>query len=316
MMLREFGRSVQGALRLAAAAALLLTGVVVAPPAADAASQPRAVLLAQAPESKAPETQAPAGPDAAPAPASSQPAIGGTMVGPNADQFGVVAMFLHADIVVKFVMIFLALSSVVTWSILIEKSLALAKVNRLSRRFLAVFRTGKAIEDVEARIGKTGTGPMAEMWAAAMDEWDLFHQGLRGTATNHQTDRLLQRMVLTAGLVQERELVRLSGSMGILATIGSTSPFIGLFGTVWGILDSFIGIAASRASTLAVVAPGIAEALLATAIGLFAAIPAVMIYNKFAREITRITGSLDNFAAELTTVASRELENRTAAMRA
>jgi biopolymer transport protein TolQ len=238
------------------------------------------------------------------------------MVGPNADQFGVVAMFMHADIVVKFVMIFLALSSVVTWSILIEKSLALGKVNRLSRHFLAIFRTCKTIEDVEAKIGKTGTGPMAEMWAAAMDEWDLFHQGLRGTATNHQTDRLLQRMVLTAGLVQERELVRLSGSMGILATIGSTSPFIGLFGTVWGILDSFIGIAASRASTLAVVAPGIAEALLATAIGLFAAIPAVMIYNKFAREITRITGSLDNFAAELTTVASRELENRTAARRA
>jgi biopolymer transport protein ExbB/TolQ len=147
------------------------------------------------------------------------------------------------------------------------------------------------------------------MWQAAKAEWDLFEAGHPGgSVTVRQADQLMQRMMVATSIVQEHEMERLSNSMGILATIGSTAPFIGLFGTVWGILNSFIGIAASRATSLAVVAPGIAEALLATAIGLAAAIPAVMVYNKFARQISRVTGTLDNFQGELSTIVSRQLE--------
>jgi biopolymer transport protein ExbB/TolQ len=124
----------------------------------------------------------------------------------------------------------------------------------------------------------------------------------------HQTNRLLQRLVLAMGSVQERALSRLGSWMGLLATVGSTAPFIGLFGTVWGILDSFEHISASYNTSLTVVAPGIAEALLATAVGLFTAIPATMFYNRFARESGKITGMLDNVAAELIVFASRDVE--------
>jgi TolQ protein len=218
-------------------------------------------------------------------------------------------MFMHADIVVKVVMIFLGLCSVLTWAILIEKSLLMFRVNGSTRRFLDAFRHARKVENIIEQTAEVGDNPMGRMWQAAKDEWDLFHRNwATRTITPHQTDRLIQRMALAAGIVQERELSRLGTSMGILATIGSTSPFIGLFGTVWGILHSFAQIASSKSTSLTVVAPGIAEALLATAIGLFAAIPAVMIYNKFARDIAKVTGALDNFTAEFTAVVSRELE--------
>ena len=218
-------------------------------------------------------------------------------------------MFMHADIIVKVVMIFLGFCSVLTWAILIEKSLLIFRVNSSTRRFLEAFRQARKVESIIEQTAEVNDNPMGRMWQAAKDEWDLFHRNwATRTITPHQTDRLIQRMALAAGIVQERELSRLGTSMGILATIGSTSPFIGLFGTVWGILHSFAQIAASKSTSLTVVAPGIAEALLATAIGLFAAIPAVMIYNKFARDISKITGSLDNFTAEFTAVVSRELE--------
>ena len=218
-------------------------------------------------------------------------------------------MFMHADIIVKIVMVFLGFCSVLTWAILIEKSLLIYRVNSSTRRFLEVFRQTKKVESIIEQTAEVNDNPMSRMWHAAKDEWDLFHRNwATRTITPHQADRLIQRMALAAGIVQERELSRLGASMGILATIGSTSPFIGLFGTVWGILHSFAQIAASKSTSLTVVAPGIAEALLATAIGLFAAIPAVMIYNKFARDISKITGSLDNFTAEFTAVVSRELE--------
>ena len=218
-------------------------------------------------------------------------------------------MFMHADMIVKIVMVFLGFCSVLTWAILIEKSLLIYRVNSSTRRFLEAFRQTKKVESIIEQTAEVNDNPMGRMWHAAKDEWDLFHRNwATRTITPHQTDRLIQRMALAAGIVQERELSRLGTSMGILATIGSTSPFIGLFGTVWGILHSFAQIAASKSTSLTVVAPGIAEALLATAIGLFAAIPAVMIYNKFARDLSKITGSLDNFTAEFTAVVSRELE--------
>jgi TolQ protein len=227
----------------------------------------------------------------------------------SADRFNIVAMVRNADIVVQAVMAFLALCSIATWTILVEKSLTLGKVRRRSRDFLAKFRGAGTVGALAERTGQGDISPVGQMWHAAKEEWDVFQTGHAGSAvTVHQADQLKQRMAVAANIVQEREMTRLSGAMGVLATIGSTAPFIGLFGTVWGILKSFIGIAATRATSLSVVAPGIAEALLATAIGLFAAIPAVMIYNKFARDLSFITGTLDNFQGELSSIVSRELD--------
>lgn len=226
-----------------------------------------------------------------------------------AQRMGMYEMFAHADWVVKGVMLFLMLCSVATWTVMVEKSFFLGRIRRNSERFLSGFRTVQRIDQIGPIAAQALDAPLARIWIAAQDEWEISRrcQGKK-PLTPHQVDRLLQRMALAAGIAQEEELLRLGGGMGLLATIGSTSPFIGLFGTVWGILHSFADIAAAKATSLSVVAPGIAEALLATAIGLFAAIPAVMIYNAFARSISRMTGTFDNFVAEFTTVASRELE--------
>jgi len=223
----------------------------------------------------------------------------------------IVEMFRHADILVQAVMVFLILCSVVTWAVMVEKSIVLGRAQKRSRQFIANIRGVRAVDDIAKKTADIAQSPVGQMWQVAKEEWDMFQATRRGkdqAITPHQADALVSRMVVTATLVQEHEMQELSRSMGILATIGSTAPFIGLFGTVWGILNSFIGIAASHATSLAVVAPGIAEALLATAIGLFAAIPAVMIYNKFARQISQITGTLDSFQGELSTIVSRELE--------
>lgn len=225
---------------------------------------------------------------------------------PAAAEFGVGEMFMQAHIVVKAVMIFLAFCSLLTWAAFAEKTLAFARVRKANTSFLQNFRQQSAGRDLPAVSDES---IMGRMWLAARDELEYFRKTHTATPTPHQADRLLQRIALSAGIVQERELSRLGGMMGVLATIGSTSPFIGLFGTVWGILNSFAHIAVSKSTSLAVVAPGIAEALLATAIGLFAAIPAVMIYNKFVRDINGFVGSLDNFSAEMVTIVSRKFDS-------
>lgn len=223
------------------------------------------------------------------------------------DRMTVGEMFGKADWVVKAVMIFLLLCSVMTATLLIEKGLTFHTTRRANARFLAAFRKCSDAGQREALID--AAGPMGKMWQAAKAEAALFRQMHPAQDfTPHQADRFLQRVSLAVGVVQEEQLSRLGALLGILATIGSTAPFIGLFGTVWGILHSFAQIAATKTSSLAVVAPGIAEALLATAIGLFAAIPAVMVYNKFVRDMNGIVGALDNFTAELLATISRDLD--------
>lgn len=228
-----------------------------------------------------------------------------------AQRMGILEMFMHADWVVKTVMLFLLLCSVVTWTLLLEKAWVLNRIGRHSSRLLASIRTAHSVDQIGPLARQHPDTPLSRIWLAAQKEWDAFQlrQGKRAVQP-HQADRLLQRMALSAGIAQEQELARLGNGMGVLATIGSTAPFVGLFGTVWGILHSFADIAAAKTTSLSVVAPGIAEALLATAIGLFAAIPAVMIYNGFARSISHLTGAFDNFVAEFTTFASRELEQQ------
>lgn len=223
---------------------------------------------------------------------------------PVGERFGVREMFVQADLVVKSVMIFLLFCSLLTWAILFEKLLTFAAARRRNNQFLELFRAGDAAH-LEQQANHSAIG---RMWLAAQTELRHFGQHRGSQASADQINRLLQRMALTASIVQERDLARLGGMMGVLATIGATAPFIGLFGTVWGILNSFAGIATMKSASLAVVAPGIAEALLATALGLFAAIPAVMIFNKFARDINGFVGALDNFSAELLASVSRQLD--------
>ncbi len=220
----------------------------------------------------------------------------------------ILGMVRNADPIVQAVMLFLLLCSAASWAAFIYKSFALAIARQNTGQFTRAFQNAATMDNAAGTLETVTDGPARRMWLAAKQEWDLT---LRATGTPlaaDQTSRLLQRLALAMGSTQERSLSRLGNYMGLLATVGSTAPFIGLFGTVWGILDSFEHISVSYNTSLTVVAPGIAEALLATAVGLFAAIPATMFYNRFAREIGKITGMLDNVTAELIVFASRDVE--------
>lgn len=222
----------------------------------------------------------------------------------EAQPFGVREMFAQADWLVKSVMILLLFCSLLTWAVLFEKLFVFARARRENQRFLLAFRKGTVAKlDPQA-----SNSAMARMWQVAQVELKHFGRNRNQQASADQINRLLQRVSLTSSIVQEQDLARLGSMMGVLATIGATAPFIGLFGTVWGILNSFANIASMKSSSLAIVAPGIAEALLATALGLFAAIPAVMIFNKFARDINGFVGALDNFSAEMIAAMSRDMD--------
>jgi TolQ protein len=223
---------------------------------------------------------------------------------PAGEPFGVKQMFAQADWVVKGVMIFLVFCSLVTWAVLFEKLVVFGRARKANRLFLEAFRKG----DTQRLHEQAEASAMGRMWQVAQAELTRFGRQGGAPASADRINRLLQRMSLNASIVQERDLARLGSMMGVLATIGATAPFIGLFGTVWGILNSFASIATMKSASLAIVAPGIAEALLATALGLFAAIPAVMIFNKFARDINGFVGSLDNFTAEMIASTSRQLD--------
>lgn len=220
-----------------------------------------------------------------------------------------IGMFMAADWVVKAVMIGLAFASVVTWTILVVKLLELrfanARVNSTRRRI-------EAAADLPAAVAATAdrNDPASRMVAQAMQEFDRSKPSLHGrTGDEGLKDRVASLLFQIEGQAGRK----ISQGTGMLATIGSTSPFVGLFGTVWGIMNSFIGISESQTTSLAVVAPGIAEALLATAIGLVAAIPAVVIYNVFARSITGYRMKLSAAGAGVQRLVSRDLDFRTGA---
>ncbi len=220
-----------------------------------------------------------------------------------------VAMFLEADPVVKTVMIGLLLASVFTWTILIIKMIEFASLNRVSNRFIEAFREARSIPDM-ARIATDEQyegNPLADMAAAASAEVELSRQAGLQISGEHR-DSTLNRAQTAIGAVQSGLGKRLSSGMQFLASIGSSGPFIGLFGTVWGIMNSFIGIANTNTTNLAVVAPGIAEALLATGIGLFAAIPSVIFYNYFQTRIAAYGARTEGFVAELMNALSRQLD--------
>jgi biopolymer transport protein ExbB len=210
-------------------------------------------------------------------------------------------MFLAADIVVQLVMVGLVLASVVSWTVWLAKSLELAGARRRARAGLDTLEAAASLEEALARLPQQGD--VARDLAAAAAAEIGASAGLAADGIKERIASRLERIDAAVG----RQIGR---GTGVLATIGSTAPFVGLFGTVWGIMNSFIGISKAHTTNLAVVAPGIAEALLATALGLIAAIPAVMIYNVFARQIAAYRGLVGDAAAAVLRLAGRDLDRR------
>lgn len=269
-----------------------------AAPAADAAAAPAAPAAADA-AAPAADAAAPAAPAADVAPPTIE----------HAGKLTVFQMFMDADPVVKVVMLGLLLSSVLSWTLLVTKILEFGSMNRVSDRFVEAFRSAKNINDV-SRIASSEEfegNPLADMAAAAAQEVALSQQAGLQVSGEHR-DTTLNRAQNAVGAVQSSLSKRLSGGMQFLASVGSSGPFIGLFGTVYGIMNSFIGIANTNTTNLAVVAPGIAEALLATGIGLFAAIPSVIFYNYFQTRISAYGSRTEGFVAELMNTMSRQLD--------
>ncbi|MGE3770188.1 MAG: protein TolQ [Bdellovibrionales bacterium] len=230
-----------------------------------------------------------------------------------AQDMSLIGLFMHADLIGKSVMVLLFIASIWCWAIILEKWARLGRLRKSADDFEDKFWSGGSLETLYERVGKRPTDPIQAIFAAGMREWKLAaEKGL--LATGAMRANLQQRIERVMNVTITREMAVVEKNMTFLASIGSAAPFIGLFGTVWGIMRSFTAIAAQQNTSLAVVAPGIAEALLATAIGLFAAIPAVMAYNRFSSLINRYSERLENFAAEFTTIISRSLEeNRSAA---
>jgi biopolymer transport protein TolQ len=227
-----------------------------------------------------------------------------SLAGDEAVGFGLWSLVMQADPVVKVVLALLVLASIWSWTVIFDKTFRLGRLRRKTRGFERAFWSGAALDDLYRRLGRDADHPMALLFAAAMEEWRDSPRPPPGAAR-----ALLERINKVMSLSLERELEALERHLNSLATIGSTAPFVGLFGTVWGIMNSFQSIALTRNTTLAVVAPGIAEALLATALGLIAAIPAVVAYNKLSGDLDRYANRVTNFADEFTVVLSRELES-------
>ena len=271
-------------------------------------SAPAFAQDAAAPAAPAAEAAAPAPEAAAPAaPAAAEPEAPPTMK--NAGKLNVGTMFMDADPVVKVIMIGLALASVLSWTILVTKILEFRALNRVSDGFVESFRGAKSINDMNriALSEEFDGNPLADMAAAAAQEIELSRQAGLAITGEHR-DTTIGRAQHAVSAVQAALARRLSGGMQYLASVGSNGPFIGLFGTVYGIMNSFIGIASTNTTNLAVVAPGIAEALLATGLGLFAAIPSVIFYNYFQTRISTYGARSEGFVAELMNAISRQLD--------
>ncbi len=227
--------------------------------------------------------------------------------GAAAYDFSIWGLFIQADVVVKLVIIILVLASFWTWAIIFDKAIRLRRLKGRADAFEEAFWSGGSLDDLYDRIDKRPPDPMSSIFVSAMREWR--RSTTRGAAkTGQSLMNLQQRIERVMDITLGRELQRLERQMIFLASVGSSAPFIGLFGTVWGIMNSFSSIAAAKNTTLAVVAPGIAEALFATALGLVAAIPAVIGFNKLSTDIGRYTGRLEAFAGEFTAILSRQFE--------
>jgi biopolymer transport protein TolQ len=266
------------------------------------------VILALAAATGAPATAQPMAPPVA-APTTNVD-IGGLAQVTNAASggFSIVESFLRADVVVKTVMVLLLLASLWSWAIIINKWITLGRLKRKAARFEKVFWSGQSLDELYQQFAAHNDHPLAAMFVAALREWRRGFEG--GMPKEIHFAGVKERIEKAMSVTIMRETDGIERQLGFLATVGSVAPFIGLFGTVWGIMNSFSAIAARHDTTLAVVAPGIAEALFATAMGLFAAVPAVIFYNRFINEIARYANRLDAFSEEFSSILSRQLEEK------
>jgi biopolymer transport protein TolQ len=231
--------------------------------------------------------------------------LAGSVAKQDMSAFG---LFMMADPVVKLVMLLLIAASVWTWAVIFQKSSRISRLKKLAHMFEDRFWAGGSLDVLYQKIDGKASDPMTAVFCAAMKEWkSAVDSNLMATAAMRAS--LLQRIERAVNVTIGRELTILESKMTWLASVGSVSPFVGLFGTVWGIMNSFTAIAGSQNTSLTVVAPGIAEALFATAIGLVAAIPAVLAFNRFNTEITRYAERLDHFGNDLLSTMSRNLED-------
>lgn len=288
------------------AVAALLLSLMLAPTAAFADAQAPAAPVAT--EQHAPAADAPAAAPAATDPVQAVDAADVPEVLEADNSLGMAhdlspwGMYQNADIIVKIVMIGLAIASIITWTIWIAKGFELMGAKRRLRGEIAALKKATTLKEASATAGKEGT--LANLLVHdALEEMRLSVNSREKEGIKERVSFRLERLVAACGR-------NMSSGTGVLATIGSTAPFVGLFGTVWGIMNSFIGIAKTQTTNLAVVAPGIAEALLATALGLVAAIPAVVIYNVFARSIAGYKAQVSDASAEVLLLVSRDLDHQ------
>jgi biopolymer transport protein TolQ len=231
-------------------------------------------------------------------------AVQGAQVAHDMSLFG---LFWQANFVVKLVMLGLIGASVWCWAIIVNKTILFRKSKRTMDAFEEVFWSGRSLEELYRTLQDRQTTGLSALFVAAMREWKRSFEG-----SGRQVASLSQRIDKVLDVTIQREVERLDRGLLVLASIGSAAPYIGLFGTVIGIMNSFTSIAASKNTSLAVVAPGIAEALFATAIGLFAAIPAVLAYNKLQAEVAKQQSRLEGFADEFSAILSRQIDERIA----
>ena len=222
-----------------------------------------------------------------------------------AHDLSLIGLFLQADIVVKIVMLMLIAASVWVWAIVFEKVTSLRRATRAADAFEDRFWSGGSLDELYETEGSKPAHPMAAVFGAAMTEW---RRSTRAAGADLARGFARERVERAMGVTIQREMEALEKWMIFLASVGSTAPFVGLFGTVWGIMNSFSAIAQMQNTNLAVVAPGIAEALFATAIGLIAAIPAVLAYNKISTDLARFAVRLEGFSTEFGAILSRQSE--------
>tara|TARA_B100001123_G_scaffold436720_1_gene567544 strand:- start:48 stop:779 length:732 start_codon:yes stop_codon:yes gene_type:complete len=227
--------------------------------------------------------------------------------------FSLISLFLRADFIVKSVIIILIISSIYSWTIIIGKLIRMRRLNQLQNEFDEIFWSGNSFEDLYETFNYNQNDPKSKIFCSAINEWKKSKSKSNkkdGNINLSNVNSLKERMNRSMNVTFNKEAEFIEKNITFLATAGSTAPFIGLFGTVWGIMNSFQSIAIAQNTNLAVVAPGIAEALFATALGLFVAIPAVVAYNKLTSDFSKYFQSLESFMDEFTTIFFRQLENR------
>ena len=219
-----------------------------------------------------------------------------------------VNLIAHADIIVQIVMLFLVAASIWSWTLIFDKLIKFHILKDRSDKFEAMFETTVMLEDIYTHAKANDNHPMSRIFIACIKEWKSNNIKQIISENIEKKSSLKERLMNAMQIASNRSMQKLESGLGFLAIVGSSAPFVGLFGTVWGIMNSFQAIAISKNTSLSVVAPGIAEALLATAIGLFAAVPAVFFYNIFSTKINYFTERANNFSLQILNMLSKELD--------